>query len=83
MAGGIFGVFVGGMLITVLSVTGVPAVSFVLKYLFGGSHLFPFLSLEHVLSVLALNFVVAICATFYPAAIAMKVPPIEALRTTE
>lgn len=62
---------------------GLPAANDVLVFLFAGPRLYPELQLAHVLVSAALVGIVALISTLYPAWLAMRVTPLEAMQDAE
>lgn len=62
---------------------GLPAANDVLVFLFAGPRLYPELQLVHVLVSAVLVGIVALISTLYPAWLAMRVTPLEAMQDAE
>lgn len=62
---------------------GLPAANDVLVFLFAGPRLYPELQLIHVLVSAVLVGIVALISTLYPAWLAMRVTPLEAMQDAE
>jgi ABC-type lipoprotein release transport system permease subunit len=82
VAGGI-GSLLGAGLVKLLGAVGVTAPSDVLIFLFGGPRLYPTVGVGHLVGALAVILLVALGSTLYPAWLAIRVQPIEAMRREE
>lgn len=82
VAGGI-GALLGAAAVKTLGIVGVPAPSDILIFLFGGPRLYPTVGAGHLVGAFAAIVAVALCSTLYPAWLAIRVQPIEAMRREE
>jgi len=76
---GAIGVLLGSGLILVLGQVGIPAFTDELYFIFAGPALYPGLKAAHFLLAFAMVLVVVVASVFYPARLAMKVQPVEAM----
>jgi ABC-type lipoprotein release transport system permease subunit len=68
---------------TVLGHVGIPAVNDLTVFLFAGPRLYPYLSPLHVVITLVMVTLVTVASTLYPALLAMRVTPLEAMQEAE
>ena len=61
---------------------GIPAPNEFATFLFSGERLHPQLSLTHVLAAVLNVVLVGVLSTWYPARIAARIPPADAMRET-
>ncbi|MEM1022050.1 MAG: ABC transporter permease [Myxococcota bacterium] len=80
LVAGLFGAAVGAGILLVLAQTGIPAWHQVLFFLFGGPRLFPSFGVRHVLWSIASVAAVATISSIYPAWLAARVQPVEAMQ---
>lgn len=81
---GLAGAVLGGVVVAAIRVAGgIPAVTDLLYFVFSGPALFPTLGRGPVAVSLAIVILVAILSALYPAYIAMKVTPVEAMATDD
>ncbi len=80
---GLIGVLVGTGLILVLGQVGIPAFSDELYFIFAGPALYPVLKAAHFLLAFVVVLMVVVASVFYPARLAMKVQPVEAMGKEE
>ncbi len=80
---GVVGALAGGGLVTWMGTAGLPASHDILYFLFAGPALYPTLTVGHVVGALSLILVVGLLSTFYPAVIATRITPIEAMNAKE
>ncbi|HET8540837.1 MAG TPA: FtsX-like permease family protein [Anaeromyxobacter sp.] len=81
---GLGGAALGGVAVGIIrALGGIPAVSDLLYFVFSGPALFPTLGRMPVATSLAIVLAVAILSALYPAWIAMKVTPVEAMATED
>jgi ABC-type lipoprotein release transport system permease subunit len=80
---GVAGSLIGGTLMTVLGHVGIPAVNDLTVFLFAGPRLYPYLSPLHVVITLVMVTLVTVASTLYPALLAMRVTPLEAMQEAE
>jgi ABC-type antimicrobial peptide transport system permease subunit len=62
---------------------GIPALSDFFYFLFAGARLHPPLQGQHILLALVLIAIVALISTFYPARIATRITPRQAMASEE
>jgi len=81
---GLGGAFLGGGVVAVIRAAGgIPAVTDLLYFVFSGPALFPTLGRGPVIVSLVIVLAVAVLSALYPALIAMKVTPVEAMATED
>lgn len=80
---GVIGVLVGSAIIATLGEIGIPAANDTLTFIFGGPRLYPTMAPGHVLFALSLVVFVTIVSTLYPALLAVRVTPLEAMQPKE
>jgi ABC-type lipoprotein release transport system permease subunit len=81
---GLGGALLGGVVVAVIRAAGgIPAVTDLLYFVFSGPALFPTLGTMSVGVSLAIVLAVAILSALYPAVIAMKVAPVEAMASED
>ncbi len=81
---GVAGAVLGGVVVWLIRVAGgIPAVTDLLYFVFSGPALLPTLGRMPVAISLAIVLAVAILSALYPAVIAMKVTPVEAMATED
>jgi hypothetical protein len=84
VAFGLAGAVLGGVVIAAIRWGGgIPAVTDLLYFVFSGPALFPRLGTASVVGSLASVVVVAILSALYPAVLAMRVTPVEAMSTED
>jgi ABC-type antimicrobial peptide transport system permease subunit len=84
VAFGLAGAVLGGLVIAAIRVGGgIPAVTDLLYFVFSGPALFPRLGTLSVVGSLASVVLVAILSALYPAVLAMRVTPVEAMSTED
>ena len=76
---GLLGVLIGSGLILVLGQVGIPAFTDELYFIFAGPALYPGLKAAPFLLAFGVVLVVVVSSVFYPARLAMKVQPVEAM----
>jgi ABC-type lipoprotein release transport system permease subunit len=84
--GGIFGALgaaVGAGVVTALGRVGIPAANDVFTFFFSGPRLHPSLGATSLVSALLIVLVVSAVSSFYPAWLAMRVTPRQAMATEE
>ena len=79
LSGGL-GALLGAGFITWLGSVGIPATADVLVLLFAGPRLHPFVGVSHMLLALGVILVVSLGSTLYPAWVATRIQPVEAMR---
>jgi ABC-type lipoprotein release transport system permease subunit len=81
---GLGGAVLGGVVVALIRAAGgIPAVTDLLYFVFSGPALFPTLGRGPVAASLAIVILVAVLSALYPAIIAMKVTPVEAMATDD
>jgi ABC-type lipoprotein release transport system permease subunit len=80
LAGAVLG---GGVVAAIRAAGGIPAVTDLLYFVFSGPALFPTLGKVPVMISLVIVLVVAVLSALYPALIAMRVTPVEAMATED
>lgn len=80
--GGI-GCLLGGLALTIANIKGIPAFNDVFVFLFAGPRLHPALGMAQVVIALVVVTLVTILSTIYPALLAMRVTPLEAMQDSE
>ena len=83
LAAGLSGALGGTSLIAWLGRSGIPAVNEQLSFFFSGPRLFPTISAEEILFSLSSVLIVSVISSIYPAWLAMRVSPREAMATSE
>jgi ABC-type antimicrobial peptide transport system permease subunit len=73
----------GGVVVLIRAAGGIPATTDLLFFLFSGPALLPYLGGGSVVASLILVLGVAIASALYPAFIAMRVTPVEAMSTED
>jgi ABC-type antimicrobial peptide transport system permease subunit len=80
---GTFGALLGAAVMFVLSKRGIPAINDIFTFFFSGPRLFPSVGAPALLFALSAVLIVSIVSGFYPAWIAMRVSPREAMSSEE
>jgi ABC-type lipoprotein release transport system permease subunit len=80
---GTLGTALGTGLISWLNTQGIPATTDVMVFLFSGPRLFPDYTSQHVWMANTIIVVVSLLATLWPARVATRVQPIEAMRSAD
>jgi hypothetical protein len=80
---GVVGLSLGSLLVTWLSHHGIPAWNDVVTFFFSGPRLYPTTSLHNLLLALVVVLVVSIISSTYPAWLAMRVSPRQAMQSEE
>ncbi|MCB9740416.1 MAG: ABC transporter permease [Deltaproteobacteria bacterium] len=80
---GAIGVGLGAGIVGWLGNVGIPATNDTLVFLFGGPRMYPWLSGAHVAFALGLVVMVTTISTIYPALLATRVTPLEAMQDKE
>jgi ABC-type antimicrobial peptide transport system permease subunit len=86
VVGAIFGALgagAGAGLITMISTSGIPAASDVVSFFFSGPRLYPSLGTTSLAVALVIVLVVSALSSLYPAWLAMRVTPRQAMQTEE
>jgi ABC-type lipoprotein release transport system permease subunit len=73
----------GGVVALIRAVGGIPATTDMLYFVFSGPALFPKLYATSVVGSLVVVLLVSILSALYPALLAMRVTPVEAMATEE
>ena len=76
---GLLGVLLGSGLILVLGQVGIPAFTDELYFIFAGPALYPGLKAAHFLLAFGVVLLVVVASVFYPARLALRVQPVEAM----
>jgi len=79
---GIVGGLLGAGVVLWMQRVGIPAPNEFATFLFSGERLHPQLSLTHVLAAVLNVVLVGVLSTWYPARIAARIPPADAMRET-
>jgi len=81
---GLGGVALGGLTVGIVRAAGgIPATTDMLNFLFAGPALFPTMGTASVVVSLVVVVLVSILSGFYPALLAMRVTPVEAMASEE
>ncbi|HZH79218.1 MAG TPA: FtsX-like permease family protein, partial [Archangium sp.] len=80
---GTIGATVGGLIMQVLGRVGIPAGNEALYFFFSGPRLFPSLHVSNLVEAFVIVLVVSALSTFYPAFLATRVSPLQAMQTDE
>ncbi|HET6437437.1 MAG TPA: FtsX-like permease family protein [Anaeromyxobacter sp.] len=81
---GLLGAGVGGLVVwTVRDMGGIPATTDMLNFLFAGPALLPALGAGNVITSLVTVVLVSVLSGLYPALLAMRITPVEAMATEE
>jgi ABC-type lipoprotein release transport system permease subunit len=80
---GALGALVGAIVLGVLGQTGIPAASDVMTFFFSGPRLYPQVGAPQLGIALTLVLFVSLLSSIYPAWLAMRVSPREAMQTEE
>ena len=79
LTGGL-GAAMGAGIITLINRVGIPATNDVMVFAFSGPRLRPDFTADHIFVAVGIIMVVTLLATYYPARIATRIQPIEAMR---
>ncbi len=79
---GIIGIILGGLVLGVLYLKGIPASNIFLQILFGGKVLHPMMSVQSLVLALVVTAVIGIIASLYPVSVALKIQPVKAMQRT-
>jgi len=82
LSGG-FGAAIGGLALVALHKTGIPAWSDVMTFYFSGAKLFPSIELQQLSFALGTVILISLISGIYPAWLAMRVSPREAMHAEE
>jgi ABC-type antimicrobial peptide transport system permease subunit len=77
------GAGVGCLIVLALKARGIPATSDILNFFFSGPRLHPFLNPAYVLGAIAIVLVVSTVSSLYPAWLAMRISPRQAMGAEE
>jgi ABC-type lipoprotein release transport system permease subunit len=80
---GTAGAGVGGLIMRALGKAGIPATHEALYFFFSGPRLFPTLQLSNLVAAFIIVLLVSALSTFYPAFLATRVSPLQAMQTDE
>jgi hypothetical protein len=80
---GALGTAVGAGLIALLGKVGIPAANDVMTFFFSGPRLFPGIGTSSLVGALAIVLIVSALSSLYPAWLAMRVTPRQAMQTEE
>ncbi|OJH37553.1 ABC transporter permease [Cystobacter ferrugineus] len=80
---GVLGAAMGGAIMNMLGHVGIPAGNEALYFFFSGPRLFPSLHLSNLVAAFVIVLVVSALSTFYPAYLATRVSPLQAMQTDE
>lgn len=80
---GAFGAAIGAIVLIVLGQTGIPATSDVMTFFFSGRRLYPEVGAPQLTFALGLVLLVSVLSAVYPAWLAMRVSPREAMQGEE
>ena len=83
LSSGVLGALLGSGFLLWLGRVGIPAVTLQLSFFFGGPRLFPNVTPQHVLSSLFTVLIVSIISGIYPAWLALRVSPREAMSSED
>jgi ABC-type lipoprotein release transport system permease subunit len=83
LAFGAVGALVGGVFVATLGRVGIPAVNAVFTFFFSGPRLYPLLGTQNLLVALTVVLIVSVVSSIYPAWIAMRISPREAMQSEE
>lgn len=83
LAAGVLGALLSILIFYILNENGIPATNDIAKFFFSGRRLYPTLGFAHVCYGLGTVALIGIAATYYPARIATRVQPIEAMKGAE
>jgi ABC-type lipoprotein release transport system permease subunit len=80
---GVIGAAIGAALMVVLGKVGIPAFNDVFMFFFSGPRLYPGLGGHNLIIALAVVLFVSIISSIYPAWIAMRISPLQAMQTED
>jgi ABC-type lipoprotein release transport system permease subunit len=83
LAFGALGTFIGATVVAVLGKVGIPAANDVFMFFFSGPRLYPALGTQNLILALCIVLVVSMVSSIYPAWIAMRISPREAMQSEE
>ncbi len=82
LSGGLGALFATGLM-TWLNHVGIPASNDIMVFIFSGSRLYPILEFKHVLLGIVIILIVSLAASFFPARMATRIQPIEAMQSRD
>jgi ABC-type lipoprotein release transport system permease subunit len=80
---GAIGAVLGGALVALLGKVGIPAVNDVFMFFFSGPRLYPALGTQNLIIALVVVLIVSVASSIYPAWIAMRISPREAMQSED
>ncbi len=80
---GLVGALAGAGVIAWLGSVGIPAANEIMVFIFSGNRLYPTVGAEHIALALVIILVASLISTWYPARVATRIEPIEAMRGAE
>ncbi len=80
---GSLGVVAGAALVAAVGAKGIPAFNDVATFFFSGPRFYPFLATSNLVGALAIVFFVSLLSSLYPAFLAMRVTPRQAMQSEE
>lgn len=80
---GAIGALVGAGLVTWMGTVGIPAANEIMVFIFSGNRLYPTVGADHIGLGLVIILIASLISTWYPARIATRIEPIEAMRGAE
>ncbi len=80
---GLLGGAVGGGIVKALGASGIPATTDVMFFFFSGPRLHPFVGTSNLVAAFVIVLVVSILSAFYPAWLAMRVSPRQAMQSED
>jgi hypothetical protein len=83
ISSGALGALLGGAVLLVLGKVGIPAASDVMSFFFSGPRLYPSVGVSQLLFALVTVLVVSVVSGIYPAWLAMRVSPREAMQSED
>jgi ABC-type lipoprotein release transport system permease subunit len=83
ISSGTLGALIGGAVLLVLGKVGIPAASDVMSFFFSGPRLYPSVGVSQLLFALVTVLVVSVVSGIYPAWLAMRVSPREAMQSED
>ncbi len=79
---GFIGVVLGGLVLWILNLKGIPAPNIFFEIIFGGKILHPVLSFASIIVSVVVVVVIGVVASLYPVTIALKIQPVQAMQRT-
>lgn len=80
---GALGVALGGALVAFVGAKGIPAFNQIATFFFSGPRFFPALATSNLVGALGIVFFVSLLSSLYPALLAMRVTPRQAMQSEE